>query len=211
MRRVQSLLPAVFLILLPGVAHADAILINGSFELGPPVPTNDIDIAAGSAAITGWLVAGGSIDYLGSAWDVSDGTRAIDLDGRDATFSSISQTFSTTPGAEYLVTFDLSGNPQGDSSLKAMRVIVEGVSQDYTFDTTGQTLDMLMWQSLSFSFIAQDATATLAFTSLSSSPSSFGALIDNVSVAPVPEPSTALLLATGVGIGLRGALRRSRR
>ena len=210
MRRVRCLLAAV-LILLPGVVCADPILINGSFELGPPVPTNDIDIPAGSTAITGWLVTGGSIDYLGSAWDVSDGTRAIDLDGRDATLSGINQTFSTTPGTEYLVSFDLSGNPQGGTSLKAMRVTVEGFSQDYTFDTTGQTLDMLIWQSLSFSFLAQDATATLAFTSLSSSPSSYGALIDHVSVTAVPEPSTALLLASGVAIALRWALRRSRR
>jgi hypothetical protein len=37
----------------------------------------------------GDVVTGTSVDYLGAPWDVSDGSHAIDLDGRDATFSGI--------------------------------------------------------------------------------------------------------------------------
>jgi len=110
---------------------------------------------------------------------------------------------------EYLVTFDLSGNPQGGATLKQVRVGVEGFSQEHGFDSTGQTLDALVWQSVAFSFTALGDAATLSFTSLSSSPSSYGPLIDNVNVTPVPEPSSILLL--GGGFAAAGFQRKFRR
>jgi hypothetical protein len=65
MRPVLWSLTAVAL-LLPVSAFAAPILINGSFELGPtPFPDQDIDIATGSTAITGWTVTGNGIDLLG--------------------------------------------------------------------------------------------------------------------------------------------------
>jgi choice-of-anchor C domain-containing protein len=142
---------------------------------------------------------------LGDAWDVSDGTRAVDLDGRDATFSGIQQTFATEIGQTYSVTFDLSGNPEGGPLLKQLQVSVGDFSQDYSFDSSGQTLDALIWQTVTFSFVALDTTSTLAFTSLSSTPSSFGPLVDNVSVTAVPEPATVLLMAAASSFLFRRA------
>ena len=48
-----------------------------------------------------------AIDYLNVRWDVTDGIHAIDLDGRDSLGSGIEQTFATTPGQAYAVSFDL--------------------------------------------------------------------------------------------------------
>ena len=206
-----SRLLVCFLLIAPARATAAPILVNGSFEIGPPVPTHDIDILAGSTEIAGWLVTGTSIDYLGDAWDVSDGTRAVDLDGRDATFSGIQQTFATEIGQTYSVTFDLSGNPEGGSLLKLLQVSVGDFSQDYSFDSSDQTLDALIWQTITFSFLSLETTSTLAFTSLSSTPNSYGPLVDNVSVTAVPEPATVLLIASAFPFLRRTLLRRTAR
>ena len=67
--------------LAPLTTAADTILTNGSFEDGPPLGGfQDIDVLAGSTAITGWTVTGDGIDYLGPPWDVSEGQHAVDLD-----------------------------------------------------------------------------------------------------------------------------------
>jgi choice-of-anchor C domain-containing protein len=178
-------------------ANAGSILINGSFELGPAMNGfQDVDVLAGSMAITGWTVFGTSVDYLGSPWDVSDGLHAIDLDGRDATFSGVSQTFATQAGQTYEVSFDLSGNPNG-STTKQLLVLANSFSHQYSFDTSGQTITSLIWTPTSFFFTATGSLATLSFVSLSSTASSYGSLIDNVAVTTVPEPSTLLLSMTG--------------
>ncbi len=185
-------------------AHAAPILINGSFEDGPPPFTNqDIDIVAGSTDVTGWLVTAG-IDLLEDPWDVADGLRAIDLDGRSP--GAIQQTFATDPGQWYQVSFAYSGNPGGGSAIKTSRVSVGDFSNVFAFDTTGQSITNLTWIVASFAFLATDPSSTLAFASLSDTGSAYGMLIDNVSVTAVPEPDTLAFVL--VGVGLVGILRR---
>jgi uncharacterized protein (TIGR03437 family) len=160
------------------------LLVNGSFETGPAIPggSSYLTLSGGSTAVTGWRVTGSTVDYIGPSWKVSDGIRAIDLDGAFST-GGIQQTFSTITGRTYLVTFDLSGNPDGPPQIKQVRVAVDGFNQDFPFDTQGQTRSTLTWQNKSFTFVASGTTATLSFLSLSSSGNSFGALIDKVSVS----------------------------
>lgn len=195
MRSVIGLL-TLLTFLVPTPASAISILVNGSFESGPPIPTFDINILGGSTAIDGWTETGEGIDYLGPPWDVTAGVRGIDLDGNDIV-GGIQQTFATTPGQRYLLAFDLSGNPGGPPLLKQMRLDIAGLTQNYSHDSTGQIREALLWQAISLPFVASGSTTTLAFTSLSPAGNSFGALIDNVSVAPVPEPATLLLVSAG--------------
>jgi choice-of-anchor C domain-containing protein len=197
------LLLVVSVQLVPAFGQSVATFTNGGFEDGVPIPTNDIELPAGSTAITGWTVTGHSIDYMGPPWDVSEGQRAVDLDGRDAVFSGIEQTFATVAGRQYLVSFDLSGNPQGPPTIKLARVTVDGVSNDYSLDTTGQSITALLWTPVSFSFVASGSTATLSFMSLSSTPNSYGPLVDNVKVVEsVPAPPRAYAFKSGVGPSL---------
>jgi hypothetical protein len=58
--------------------------------------------------------------------------------------SGIALTFATTVGQSYVVSFDLSGNPQGGPQIKQARVSVDGVAQDYAFDSVGQSLSALL-------------------------------------------------------------------
>src|SRR5688572_24704848 len=145
---------SLLLLLLLGPATADAspILINGSFEQGPPPFTShDIGIPAGSTDVTGWTILAGGVDLLEDPWDVSDGERAIDLDFRSP--GGIEQALGTAPGRKYVLSFDLSGNPEGGSLLKRAQVAVGDALQDYSFDSTGQTLDALLWQTVMLSFM----------------------------------------------------------
>ena len=187
----------------PASAQASSILLNGGFEDVTVDMPGSGELTTGSDAITGWLVSGTStasdvIDWIGPGgagptWLVSEGTHAIDLDGRDSLDGSIYQTFATTLGQLYDVTFDLSGNPgdaptNGLPRIKSVRAAADGFSGDYSFDTTGLTTTTLTWNTVAFSFIASGDSATLRFTSLTGTPNSYGALIDNVNVAAVPSP-----------------------
>lgn len=159
------------------------LLTNGSFEVGPPIPGSSsyTTLRGASTAIPGWTVTGGSIDYIGTFHPVSDGQRAIDLDGAFST-GGIRQAFTTRPGAAYLASFDLSGNPDGGPSVKNVRVTVDAVGQDFSFNVTGQTRSNLSWVPREISFVATGVTATISFASQSSSGNSWGAFIDNVRV-----------------------------
>lgn len=187
--------------------QAANLIQNGSFETATvsPNPGNFITLNAGSTVITGWTVSLGSIDYMGTLWQASNGSRSLDLEGLFGS-GAIQQTFNTTIGATYRVTFDLAGNPAGGSAIKQMRVRTGGSSADFSFDTTGKSFSNMGWVSKSWDFTANSTTTTLEFVGLTNSIA--GPALDNVSVIAVPEPSSMLgLLSLGV-LGISSALKR---
>jgi choice-of-anchor C domain-containing protein len=167
------------------------LLVNGSFESGPTIPTGGfaapfVTPFGGSTDIPGWTVTGDSVDYEShsfngnSGWAAKDGDRSIDLSG-NAT-GGIEQTFATVIGKTYTVQFQFAGNPQDliDGDTHNIEVSAAGASQDYsTVSNTGHPLAPA-WIGETFQFTATAATTTLQFTSLDTS--NFGPLIDNVVV-----------------------------
>src|SRR6185369_7781864 len=87
---------------------AGNLIQNGSFEDGAD-PGSYTGLGAGSGAITSWTVDPDSVDYIGSYWVASDGARSVDLSGGAA--GALRQTFAPVVSQEYLVTFDMAGNP----------------------------------------------------------------------------------------------------
>ncbi len=181
-----------------------AAFANGSFETGSNLGQLLI-LPAGSTSLPGWTVAGGTIDYIGSLWAASDGSRSLDLSGMEA--GRIEQTFDTILGARYQVLFDLAGNPESAPVEKWLRVAATGsTAQDYSFDTTGKTFTAMGWQTLAYNFTAISSSTTLLFTSLTNTP--YGPALDNVRVMvtanpppPTPVPTPALLPGL-IGLGL---------
>lgn len=197
MKRILSAILASCLA--TAAASAQNLLINGGFESGPDLgPEGVLTLGAGSTALPGWEITRGSIDCLGppSGFLVAEGERAIDLDGR-GTAGAIAQTFSTTPGSEYVVSFYLSGNPEGSPQPKQLMVSVDTYNQTYSVDTTGQYRTNLLWQQISFSFTASSSSATLTFQSLTPGYAAWGPLLDGVEVQNVPEPGAVVLLSVG--------------
>jgi choice-of-anchor C domain-containing protein len=190
------------------------LITNGSFEdgLNPGEAFNTLN--SGDTSITGWTVGTGSIDYIHGYWEQGPaaGDRSIDLNG--TSLGSISQPFAVTPGTTYTVTFLMSGNSDGDPTVKTMVVsTTSSPGHVFSFDTTGKDIPTPMgWTSNSFSFVALGSSETITFTSTSSADfSAFGPALDLVSVSAVPEASTwAMMLIGFAGLGLV-AYRRARR
>lgn len=163
-----------------GGAYAASLSMNGSFETGadPGVftPLASVD----TTSIDNWTVTSGNVDYIGSYWASSDGSRSLDMTGSDGSAGAVSQALTTVAGHTYKVTFDLAGNPAGAPAVKTLEVDAGGTPQAYTFDTTGKTLTDMGWTEESFTFTATSASTTLTFTSMDAG--FFGPALDNVKV-----------------------------
>jgi choice-of-anchor C domain-containing protein len=164
---------------------------NGSFETGSPIASPApcfVILPNGSTNITGWTVILGDIDWQSPACGVqsqTDGIASLDLVG-DQNIGGIQQTFDTVPGQTYLVKFDLNGNYGGPPTIKPLRVTVAGVTQNYTFDTTGETLGNVasFWVTKNFNFVATGPSSTIAFVSDTTGVGvNAGAVLDNVRIS----------------------------
>lgn len=189
----------------PG-AVAAAPFINGGFEQGPAVGAPGFTAVAGGDAtsIPGWTVFGDSIDYIGGYWQPAAGVRSIDLNG--AGQGGIRQTFDTVAGQSYLVTFALSGNPEGGPTVKTVLTTASGgATQTSTFDTTGLSRANMGWRSYSYSFTAGGAMTTLSFASADAG--AYGPALDSVNVSAIPEPAIWAMMLFGF-FGLSFAVRR---
>ena len=199
----RVLLAIVFLGWMVPVGHGQStpsLLINGSFEEGPAVRLF-LNLAAKNTTLPGWTVTGEGVDYVSKDyWISSDGTHAIDLDGSARSRQTppyvqggIAQTFATTPGTRYRVTFDLAGNPNRPPEIKRFQISAAGQFAELSFNAKGKTALKMGWQVTTWMFTASAATTTLEFKSLTTSPlTGFGAAIDNVSVVPDTAPAISV-------------------
>jgi choice-of-anchor C domain-containing protein len=154
------------------------LIQNGSFEVGPdPGPFGTY--SAGATSITGWRVTTRTIDYIGSYWPASHGKRSVDLDGTPGA-GGIAQSFATIPRQEYVVTFDLAGNPEVPPPVKKLQVNAAGQSAEFSFDISGKSKSDMGWQRKTWRFRANEATTTIEFLSLGDAASRGGPVIDNI-------------------------------
>ena len=209
---------AIAVLTLAAAAHA-APFQNGSFDAGAPA-TFVFDIAAGSTQIPGWTVSVGTVDWITSNWVSSQGTSSLDLVGSFA-LGGVAQTFDTVPGTTYVVAFDLAGNPGGPPAVKPLAVTVNGVTSNFTFDTTGRSGAAMGWTRHSLTFTASGTSSTIAFVSdTTGTGTNAGAALDNVTItaqgaaapaAEIPLPWAHVGAALLVLLGAAGLARRGRR
>jgi len=194
MKKIHYLLMVIFLLIFSSITFADSFQ-NGSFETGPS-PGVFVTLSAGDTSITGWTVTQGSIDYIGSYWAASAGSRSIDLNGLYQQ-GGIEQSFGTTSGQKYIVSFDLAGNfDTGGVDPKKMTVDVALFSGSYSFSKPISWSHTTMgWATYDFEFTAQADSSTLRFISETGPTNdAWGPALDNVRVTSVPEPGILILL-----------------
>jgi hypothetical protein len=216
-------------------ARADAFQ-NGSFELGTFTDNqgggqNTDRLFNGSTVMTGWTVVSGPADV---SWGISPdvfninasaGTHYIDLTGYcdsgcGGFYGGVSQTFDTVAGATYSVSFDLGNDGQYDSNGSGLLVSAgnqSNLSFSQAFTALNANGETSVWQTETFSFVAQGTSSTLAFAG-NKGDAFIG--LDNVAVScdgdcvgttagGVPEPASWALMM--LGFGGMGAVLRSRR
>jgi hypothetical protein len=208
-------------------ASATNLVSNGGFEspdVGSWVLKNP-----GDTSITGWTVVGNTISFQDSAAFgglgvvASEGSQFLELSGVVGRGGGVrSDPFTTQAGSRYVLQFDIGAffvGGQGSYGNVTVDLWIDGIARGSFTNTLGLTGPGSDWETAALDFVAAGATTTLEFrSSLSTTSSDLGVGLDNINVnlnpptsAPgtVPEPSSALLLAAGIGAA--GALRRSRR
>ena len=124
---------AVAALALTGVAQAGTNLVSdGTFSEA----VGSYTTIGKSGSIGAWTVGGNSVDLIGNYWTAPVG-HSIDLDGNAP--GAISQDLHTLGEGEYTVSFELAGNPDGGTTTKSVAVAIDGVTHDFTFDTTGHS------------------------------------------------------------------------
>jgi hypothetical protein len=179
-KRILCAALAAVTLAIPSAASANLIQ-NGGFE--NPNPTSPYQYRTGTQ-ITDWNISSthrGVVQFDSNYQPVGVPNYSVQLESGGPSPDSISQTVSTVPGATYLVSFVLAAW-NGNASL--MNVTIDSFAQNYT--SSSQT-----YASYSFSFVADDPSATLTFENVGTYGVSFPQ-IDGVSMVPVPEAPTVI-------------------
>ena len=207
------------LAMLPASANAANLLTNGSFE-SPLIGGDFQTFLAGSTGIPGWTVTGGlgnasnGVDIVhsgifGFVAAADDGVQFLDLVAEGST-GGIMQSFATTVGQTYNVSFAYSHNSFGGlpSASAFFEIVGNGTLFPSITHSSGNP-NALDWQRFSGSFVANSSLSTLNFINTVGGGNA-GILLDTVSVTgAVPEPAAWALMIAGFGL-VGGAMRRRR-
>ena len=174
-----------------GLSEAN-LLVNGTFEADP----------IASAAIPGWVTTpqtnfansqGYNSPQVGGSGD-SDTGGFVAFGSGEQPGGTLSQTFLTTPGQTYSLTFLYGafgfGAPQ---SLE----VSAGTLDTIVTSTATSNLSTLFSQH-SFQFTANSANTTLTFRDVSASGVSTDGLLDSVDVEPAPSPVSGSVMVSDI-------------
>jgi hypothetical protein len=161
---------AVLYLAAAGSASGSGAFANGSFE-------NDL---------AGWTATGDVRVVSGSFWVATDGIKAVAFNaGQSAPNGVLSQTFATTAGQTYTLTFDVGATSGLNQDVMAAQVTVQGqalsplLSQAATVAAPGNGT---RYESKSYTFTADSSSVTLTFSDVSATTQNVDLLLDNVRV-----------------------------
>jgi choice-of-anchor C domain-containing protein len=204
------LLAAAALTVIPAVTGARAadanLIVNGSFEDPSVWQTSAVtEYAAGATDMPGWTVGGNGVDLVGETyWNAEDGDQSLDLSGTAP--GSVTQAVTTTPGANYTLTWYMAGNTNCGQAIKTMDVSWDGTVVDSpSFDDSGDSGTSMGWVELQLNVTAASASSTLEFADATPDGSQCGSTLDNVSLVPATIASPVFTEENPALVGLQGS------
>lgn len=203
----SRILVAVVLLTCPSFRSNGAIL-NGSFE--EPVIVENLNFT-GAFSFNGWTGFSTGTGGDGNAGIVvgtefglspSDGNQHFSFNGNNPPFGTyIEQTFATTIGKSYSVSFCIARNNGFAEQFLALNAQVFNGAGAQLASLLAQPLATTNYTTKTFAFVADSETSRLRFTDASGANPNTDVFIDAVSI--VPEPSSALLLLSGAALLIR--------
>lgn len=202
------------LVIAPSIAGAQNLLLNDSFE-APAFPGPAAIYSSPSGAITSWSISGpGDMvvhhsPVIGAAlgnptFDFAHhGDFYLDLSGSGAPHATISQSFATSVGQPYQLSFWI-GASNDTAPAATIHVQVDGaLTLLATALTPAPPMVNINWTLQSFLFTADSTMTTLSFQGLSGTDDN-ASFVDSCSVVAVPAPAALPLLgAAAVFAGRR--------
>ena len=141
---------------------SQAQIVNGGFE-SPSSPVGYALLGGGSTAITGWVTTDNGVEWWSPSGygPVPAGPNVVDLACYTYSAGGIQQTFATVPGQSYRIDYWLGTHAvSGRDGTASIVVSADGQSQT---DTATSLTTNIGWFPKTFTFVADDATATLRF------------------------------------------------
>jgi choice-of-anchor C domain-containing protein len=180
-------------------SHAASVelIANGEFE-DPIVPAVGYLTFSDGNKFSGWTVSSGDVDLVGTNYFASAfGPQCLDLNGNGG--GQIYQDITTTPGANYRLSFAFAGNPvrrvgEGPPLKKMELRWGTNVLATLEHDVTLHSAENVGWRRFSY-LILGTGRDRLLFRSLTAG--NAGPAIDQVSIVPADTP---VPLAEGLDI-----------
>lgn len=158
-------------------------LVNGSFE----------------SDYTGWTASGNQSVQSTGIYVATDGSKLVAFNGGDTTPNGVlSQTFATTAGQTYTLTFD-AGVLAYNKNQQVLQMTLNGTSSllSQSITLTGLGGGATRWYPQSFTFVANSPSTTLTFLDKSTKTLGLDLLVDKVSLkSPTITGNTAPVAAT---------------
>jgi alpha-glucosidase (family GH31 glycosyl hydrolase) len=173
--------------------NIDLLLDNVQVALSsppPPPPPSGFTNGSFESGYTGWTYTGNQI----LSPRASQGTTSVEFNaGQVVPNGVLSQTFATTSGQTYALSFDVGADWGTPTTPQSLQVTVSGnsllLSKAITVYGPGNSSSLYV--STNFTFTADAAATTLTFKDVSSTGMNIDLLLDNVQVAvssPPPPP-----------------------